>query len=84
MVIALELSIRNSLLQNSYKAGFSTELSMSFKSSQSYFCVFLICTQVTARSEISFRQVTFTGNTNFMENGTTYLERELGSKIYAG
>jgi hypothetical protein len=26
----------------------------------------------------------FTGNINFMENGTTYLEREPGSKIYAG
>jgi len=38
----------------------------------------------TAKSEVSFRQVTFTGNINFFDNGTTYLEREIGSKIYAG
>jgi hypothetical protein len=32
-IIVFELSIRNSLLRNSYRGGFSTELSMSFKSS---------------------------------------------------
>ncbi|RDW64616.1 hypothetical protein BP6252_10267 [Coleophoma cylindrospora] len=38
----------------------------------------------SAKSKISFRQVPFTGNINFFENGSTYLERDPGSKLYAG